>query len=67
MSKNSLCVVCNKRGKNETIGQQWFILCATHNCMIELDTIQELIDNTQLHKNELERFITACENFRDTV
>lgn len=71
---NRKCIVCGKRGKIETInGPQdrlsYYLLCATHNQMVELDTIVELIRISILKNDDghLDRFIESCQYFMNNV
>ena len=71
MVSSRKCLICNKRGKAETIQNRSFILCAEHNILVELDTIEQLINETKAYQDalnaEFNQFIESCENFRDTV
>lgn len=70
MSKQKRCIVCKKPGKKNSITERWmFFLCEQHNVMVELDTIQELIDLARSLESNQDRldFIEACEYFRDNV
>ena len=70
MSKNKTCILCNKRGRNETIMDKSFTLCALHNQMIELDTIDTLLllaEQIEPKTNDLESFIQACYKFKNEV
>jgi hypothetical protein len=71
---NRKCIICGKRGKQESINgprdiMNYYTLCALHNRMIELDTIVELI-RLAILKNEsgnLDDFIESCQYFMNNV
>jgi hypothetical protein len=63
------CVICGKQGKRETILLDEYVLCATHNIMVELDTIDELIRLAILKDKDgdMKDFITSCQKFMNEV
>ena len=64
------CIVCNSRGKRNSIGQNMYFLCEKHNVMVELDTIDDLLllaEKIEDRTNDLEGFIQACYKFKNEV